>query len=439
MNNMSSQNLLAAELDGYRIHGYEGDYIFTGIQNSEHYYETDTLEKWTPLLGNVETVFDIGANLGNHTLYWAKYLHPKKIVSFEPFVRNYEALRKNIADNRLDSIVTAEMLAVGQSPGFVSAENVDVSNLGATTFKQVDDLSARENIGAVKMTSVDTYVEQHQLTVDFIKIDTEGFECAVLKGAEKTINRDHPSLWIEVSETSHAKVHAFLQAFGYVMVDVRGFNVLYLHQGKTDGKPLFDMDTIMDMMYMYQSKTNMYYANYEKVKRWLAEEKEKSQRATENFETAKRWLAEEKEKSAAALKRAAADYDALESRFNHEAEERASAEMKFMQLEFYLQQREEESLRLQYSLTNRIVQVEKDLRSSTKQAQDAEKKLKKKTLPPMWYKMAGSRVGRMLFKFYCFYHNSKRHFRFLHLNRFLHLKKNKQEGIGRSNGDHNIQ
>lgn len=138
---------------------------------------------------------------------------------------------------------------------------------------------------------------------------------------------------------------------------------------------------------------------------------DKFKRAAENYETAKQWLADEKKKSAAALKRAAADYDALEMCYNTEKEERASAEMKFMQLEFYLQQREEESLGLQRSLTQRIVKTEKDLQMSAKRVQDAEEKLKEKTLPPIWYTMAGSRVGRMLCKLFGWYHNSKRIFR----------------------------
>ena len=82
-----------------------------------------------------------------------------------------------------------------------------------------------------------------------------------------------------------------------------------------------------------------------------------------------------------------------------------------MQLEFYLQQREEESLGLQRSLTQRIVKTEKDLQMSAKRVQDAEEKLKEKTLPPIWYTMAGSRVGRMLCKLFGWYHNSKRIFR----------------------------
>ena len=289
------------ELDGYDIHGFEGDYIFLGIKNTGQYYEKDTLKKWTPLLGNVKTVLDIGANLGNHTLYWAKYLHPEKIVSFEPFPSNYEALKQNISDNGLDQLVTTEMLAVGESSGYVSVASIDRSNLGATSFKQVGESSTNADSGVTQMTNVDHYVQQHQLTVDFIKVDTEGFEMSVLKGAEKTIVKDKPALWVEVSESSHAEVRKYLEHLGYCMIDIIGFNILFLHQTKTDEKPLFDIEKIMDMMFLYQGKTNIYYANYIKAKKWLTDEKTKSQRVIESYETAKKWLAEEKEKSKRAV------------------------------------------------------------------------------------------------------------------------------------------
>ena len=151
--------------------------------------------------------------------------------------------------------------------------------------------------------------------------------------------------------------------------------------------------------------------NYETTKQWLAEEKEKSRRAAENYETAKQWLAEEKEKTAADLARAAKAYDDLRQSFEAEQEERASAEMKYLQLEFLMHLREEESLSLQSSLTQRIVKDENDLRAVNQQLKNAEKQLKEKTLPPIWYTMAGSRVGRALCRLFDWYHNFTKRFR----------------------------
>ena len=149
----------------------------------------------------------------------------------------------------------------------------------------------------------------------------------------------------------------------------------------------------------------------ETARQKLVEEKEKSKRAAENYETAKQWLAEEKEKTAADLARAAKAYDDLRQSFEAEQEERASAEMKYLQLEFLMHLREEESLSLQSSLTQRIVKDENDLRAVNQQLKNAEKQLKEKTLPPIWYTMAGSRVGRALCRLFDWYHNFTKRFR----------------------------
>ena len=269
------------DLDGFRIHGYEGDYIFSGIRDTGHYYEEETLNKWTPLFGPVRTLFDIGANLGNHTLYWSKYLRPDKIVAFEPFPVNDTVLRLNIGENRLSSVVTAETLAVGASQGYASVSDIDTGNLGGTTFKVTDEASSAGGYKPVPMTSVDLYAGQHNLAPDVIKIDTEGFELDVLKGAEKTLQKDTPALWIEVSGTTHAAVRKFLQNLGYRLIDIMHINVLYMHASKTDLQPLFDMDTLIDMMYRYQQKTYGYYADYKRTKRLL--EKERAKRKVEDL------------------------------------------------------------------------------------------------------------------------------------------------------------
>ena len=266
------------EMDGFRVNGYEGDYIFSRIRDTGYYYEAEVLEKWTPLLGRVRTLLDIGANLGNHTLYWSKYLQPAGIVAIEPFLVNYKVLQQNIEGNSLSGIVTAEMIAVGESQGYASVADVDPGNLGGTTFTCTDNFSVPGNYDTVRMTSVDLYAEQHNLTIDAMKIDTEGFELAVLKGAEKTLQKDMPALWIEVSGNTHAAVREYLQSLGYRLIDIMHINVLYLHSSKTDLQPLFTMDTLIEMMYRYQKKTYGYYADYKRTKRLLEEEQKKNQR-----------------------------------------------------------------------------------------------------------------------------------------------------------------
>ena len=64
------------------------------------YYEGYILNEWTKEIGPVEVVFDIGANIGNHTVYFAKHTEARKIYSFEPFKMNFDRLVENVKDNK---------------------------------------------------------------------------------------------------------------------------------------------------------------------------------------------------------------------------------------------------------------------------------------------------------------------------------------------------
>ena len=94
------------------IIGYEGDYILSTIENTGDFYESAILKKWTPLLGQPTNILDIGANIGNHTIYWATHLPVQQITALEPYPDNFDCLRKNIENNHL-SYVTAVPIALG--------------------------------------------------------------------------------------------------------------------------------------------------------------------------------------------------------------------------------------------------------------------------------------------------------------------------------------
>ena len=78
-----------AKLGALEIEGYESDYVFETIRKSGDFYEKGILEKWTPYLKGAKVILDIGANLGNHTLYWATNIPNCKIYSFEPYLPTF--------------------------------------------------------------------------------------------------------------------------------------------------------------------------------------------------------------------------------------------------------------------------------------------------------------------------------------------------------------
>lgn len=213
------------EVKEIKVYGYCGDYIFETIRKTNDFYEIATLKKWTPYIGHADVIFDIGANLGNHTLYWEKTLGAKQIFSFEPYEPNYENLVLNIRANHLEEKVSPIMKAVDEHEGTVSIVSIDQSNLGGTTFQYARE----ESEDCTGVISIDKFVKEKGIqSIDLIKIDTEGFEIGVLKGALNTLKEGRPIVWVEVTSESHKQVREILEKFQYDLADVEAFNMLFI-------------------------------------------------------------------------------------------------------------------------------------------------------------------------------------------------------------------
>ena len=269
-------------VNGLTMHGYEGDYIFETVKKEGAFYENTLLEKWTPLLQKVNTILDIGANLGNHTLYWAQKLSPKKIYAFEPYEPNFVMLTANVEDNQLQSIVSPVNIAVGAGEGYAQIANVDNSNLGGTSFTAGEESTEK----TIRLLDIDTFLvrEEHARPIDLVKIDTEGFEEAVLAGMQKTIVDNKPAVWIEVTQETFQVVISFLTEKNYYLYDVQQFNMLFLPEGKYVEKGIFSSEILLERYFYYLTRTNMYYKNYSTAKGWVQDknvalEREKGEKA----------------------------------------------------------------------------------------------------------------------------------------------------------------
>ena len=128
------------------------------------------------------TVLDIGANIGTHTIYYAKYA--SRVIAFEPNPVAFECLQYNMRN----------------SP------NVEVHNLAVSNHcARVDIIPQGNNYGAVytlpgsdiSTTTIDLL---NLPNCDFMKVDVEGDELSVLLGARETIQKHRPVMCIECNE-----------------------------------------------------------------------------------------------------------------------------------------------------------------------------------------------------------------------------------------------
>lgn len=139
---------------------------------------------FSALVKDGDTVFDIGANVGYTMLLFGALAGPQgKVIALEPGRRVFETLLRNSAPPRIIALQMAASEREGDAE-FHEAEMSDLSSLewvdGATSFK-------------VPLIRLDTLAKEHG-DPDFVKIDVEGHEPAVLRGMEKLLSSSRPPI-----------------------------------------------------------------------------------------------------------------------------------------------------------------------------------------------------------------------------------------------------
>jgi FkbM family methyltransferase len=168
------------------------------------------------------TVLDIGAHQGLYTLLAARCVRPSgRVFSFEPSPRERRALRLNLAINFCDN-VAIQPLALGSNEATADLYVVDEYNTGYNSLRPPNVPQPTRAV-PVKVDTLDHWLaEKHIDRVDFIKLDVEGAELSVLRGASKSLVLLRPVLLVEVAQirTSAWGYHAieivrFMQNIGY--------------------------------------------------------------------------------------------------------------------------------------------------------------------------------------------------------------------------------
>ena len=137
--------------------------------------------------GNV--IFDIGGNVGTHSIYFARHFKNTRVFTFEPLPENAAYVRKLITLNKITNIQLEEK-AVGTITGSVYFDR-DKNNHQGHISSEPSNLS-------VQVTTLDDFIERNNVLPNFIKIDVEGFEADVLDGYKNKIAGSYPFIIIEI-------------------------------------------------------------------------------------------------------------------------------------------------------------------------------------------------------------------------------------------------
>lgn len=185
-------------------------------------YEEDLL---LPLFGVVfpsrqidfsaHAAVDVGANVGNHSCFMARYF--KKVIAVEPNPTVSAVLKSNLAVNDIGNV---EVHEVGLSDTTGRLPFVESSrNFGASRFQSAGQPAGVGKAKELPVTTGDALLKTCEIPVGVIKIDVEGFELKVLKGLENTLGQYKPIVLFEAhragGENGSLQVQGYLKDHGY--------------------------------------------------------------------------------------------------------------------------------------------------------------------------------------------------------------------------------
>ncbi|MCX5980773.1 MAG: FkbM family methyltransferase [Nostocales cyanobacterium LacPavin_0920_SED1_MAG_38_18] len=184
-------------------------------------YDDEIISKLSGCLKENCVVLDVGANIGLYSVALGNRLKALngKIYAFEPVKNNFDRLIKNIALNKLEAVVLAHEIALGDQEGFIEMAMASDNNSLTGNAVMVKGGISRDffkiNINnKAHLKKLDTFGKEQKIeTCHLIKIDVEGAEVMFLRGAISFIGQHRPIIYGEFN-------NYFLPQFGSSFLDV---------------------------------------------------------------------------------------------------------------------------------------------------------------------------------------------------------------------------
>lgn len=194
---------------------------------------------------------DGGANVGVHTVEWARHMHGwGRVLAFEAQEYVFYALAGNIAINNCWN-ASARWSALGEREGFIDVPEPDYLRPGSFGSLELRQRARTEYIGQAVSYNAEDCVRTPMVSIDslalerldFVKIDVEGMEIDVLRGARATLERCKPIVMAEMIKSDRQALVGLLQSLGYrTITEGLGLNLLAFHESDPSRNSLQRVD-----------------------------------------------------------------------------------------------------------------------------------------------------------------------------------------------------
>lgn len=212
-----SSEAKATFVTGNKIYDFKFESFENRLRNScllaGNFYERYMLEDCQKFY-NGGNVIDVGANIGNHSVFFADMVaDDSTVVCFECNPIAIDLLHVNLRSNCCDDRTRVMESAAGSVKGTAVLVAGSDQNLGAASVSTDVTHSASKN--TVEVVALDDALNDLS-AIDLIKVDVEGFELEVLKGAKEVLLSHKPTLYIELgTEEAKSTMDKFLAPIGY--------------------------------------------------------------------------------------------------------------------------------------------------------------------------------------------------------------------------------
>jgi FkbM family methyltransferase len=170
------------------------------------FFEAMELEELRKVVRPGARIIDVGANTGNHTIFFAGPMKAASVMPFEPLPAAADALRASVLRNGLKNVDLSHLgIGIAGEAGRARFVFSTRGGLGATSLEP-------DPAGEIVVETIDSVISG---PVDFLKVDVEGMEMSVLAGSQRLIAQSRPLIFIEIANRNTMAFCDWLNTAGY--------------------------------------------------------------------------------------------------------------------------------------------------------------------------------------------------------------------------------
>jgi FkbM family methyltransferase len=172
---------------------------------SGHVFEDTQLLALKKIISPGATVVDVGANIGQHTIFFAKNLKAKKVIPIEPNPNFAEIIRENVALNDIENVDFSLL-------GYGVGDKEGKCRIVESGISPQDTIVEYDQSGEIPISPLDRLIKED---VHLVKIDVDESELEVLRGMVEILETMRPILAIEVVHQNLSSFLSIMESFDY--------------------------------------------------------------------------------------------------------------------------------------------------------------------------------------------------------------------------------